>query len=585
MEKPRFEYDKDEHQSYHCCGCPNHPRNQKHGTFVKIEEDPEVVKQSNSLVPVQLKNLPYPIWVPSEYLKKNDEQKSAFESGETEIEGAQHNKEFNKDSKPSDRDPRGWSGWFPLDMKSLEPLMGEDDAKKEINQQNEKRSQFQYPFSWMPPDNKKDDAKEDKKVMDGWLPLTSFMQGEDNEKGRSRQNDGEMRQFPYPIFWIPSGDKQEETGGNEQKETSASPTSVEESRSGYKLFPPKHPEMDRMVSESEKHGDSGGQFKSFQLMDNAADQSTPMMNMNSNRKEGNKVEDKEKKVKDIPVRSAETNASTGQRKKSPSPPKASKLPPVCLRVEPLAKKKNSNGISRSPSPPGSKRQTENTMEDTSLKPSVSSGLEDNAKLDTQIQSMYSEKREEKEPETQTIDMDHGKDFGRKNEDLGKCDVKNIPVLHIDSRKGDDQNIATEASGKDGDERKTEVAKGSRATGEVLEDVMNETKRESGSTDGKCSVKTVKLSDAEAAKLIQSAYRGYEVRKYDPLEKSKLMAKVREKIAEIRSRIEALRSPNVKATDKQIVTIGEMVMNLLLKLDTIQVCVYFVCLCDALILQL
>lgn len=43
-----------------------------------------------------------------------------------------------------------------------------------------------------------------------------------------------------------------------------------------------------------------------------------------------------------------------KKRQSVSPVKASKLPPVCLRVDLLPKKRNGNGSSRSPSPPSGK---------------------------------------------------------------------------------------------------------------------------------------------------------------------------------------------------------------------------------------
>ncbi|TKY64012.1 BAG family molecular chaperone regulator 6 [Spatholobus suberectus] len=62
MELPRYEYDKYMPRDHHCCGCPNHPCNQKEGEGVKIEEH-ELdggKKVNDALVPIQLKNYPHP---------------------------------------------------------------------------------------------------------------------------------------------------------------------------------------------------------------------------------------------------------------------------------------------------------------------------------------------------------------------------------------------------------------------------------------------------------------------------------------------------------------------------------------------
>lgn len=69
---------------------------------------------------------------------------------------------------------------------------------------------------------------------------------------------------------------------------------------------------------------------------------------------------------------ADNSFRTSKMRQSSSPPKTSKLPPVCLRLEPLSKKKNGNGNSRSPSPPGLKRQSDEYVH----KPSASSVLKE-----------------------------------------------------------------------------------------------------------------------------------------------------------------------------------------------------------------
>lgn len=79
-----------------------------------------------------------------------------------------------------------------------------------------------------------------------------------------------------------------------------------------------------------------------------------------------------------------------------------------------------------------------------------------------------------------------------------------------------------------------------------------------------------LSEAEATVIIQSAYHGFEVKKWEPLKKLKQIAEVKEHAAQIRSRIESLESSfDIRSDDKQKLIIGETIMSLLLKLDTIQ----------------
>ncbi|XP_047314956.1 BAG family molecular chaperone regulator 6 isoform X2 [Impatiens glandulifera] len=75
-----------------------------------------------------------------------------------------------------------------------------------------------------------------------------------------------------------------------------------------------------------------------------------------------------------------------------------------------------------------------------------------------------------------------------------------------------------------------------------------------------------LTEAEAAVLIQAAYRGYEVRKWEPIKKLKEIGKVRDELDGVKSRFKASSS---SLEEKERSLIGEMIMNLLLKLDTIQ----------------
>ncbi|KAK2650159.1 hypothetical protein Ddye_017648 [Dipteronia dyeriana] len=188
--------------------------------------------------------------------------------------------------------------------------------------------------------------KEDEKKMDGWFPLDSsslksLMQGDD-EKKQNQQNEDKMRQFPYPVFRMPpDSSKQGEAEKADHREVNAAPISAEEPPYSFKFIPAKPPQSDDGKRKSETNKESsGGQIKSLEMKENGAFQkSIPVKQV------GMHKEDKAENT------STGNSSETSTKIQSSSPPKMSKLPHVCLRVEPLPRKKNGNGSSRSPSPP------------------------------------------------------------------------------------------------------------------------------------------------------------------------------------------------------------------------------------------
>nr|XP_043627239.1 BAG family molecular chaperone regulator 6 [Erigeron canadensis] len=91
-----------------------------------------------------------------------------------------------------------------------------------------------------------------------------------------------------------------------------------------------------------------------------------------------------------------------------------------------------------------------------------------------------------------------------------------------------------------------------------------------SSKGESYIMKKKMAVNEAALIIQSVYRGFQVRKSQPLMKLRQISKVRSQVVELRQRIQDLASSsNTCQSDKQKLIIGETIMSLLLKLDTIQ----------------
>lgn len=170
-------------------------------------------------------------------------------------------------------------------------------------------------------------------------------------------------------------------------------------------------------------------------------------------------------------------------------------------------------------------------------------------------------------------MVDGKNCENKNEHLKSgSHMENSIKLSTDLEDVTGKS-STAGNGKDTDgcdliqDKKATSEEKMAAEGATEEDKLNDSDE---SVNGECMAKEKNFSDDQAAVLIQSAYRGFEVRKLESLKKLKQMVEVRDQAAEIRMRIQALESSSdLLKNEKERVLIGEMIMRTLLKLDTIQ----------------
>ncbi|KAL6311547.1 hypothetical protein AAG906_005123 [Vitis piasezkii] len=171
------------------------------------------------------------------------------------------------------------------------------------------------------------------------------------------------------------------------------------------------------------------------------------------------------------------------------------------------------------------------------------------------------------------------------DNISNCGSQNQILTHsqspvnlpIDPRTEVCDDLTAEKPGVAGGEYQAKKDGERNAESKISEEAIEEQKAmDKIQSDGcKCKIGEDKagknnLSDSEAAVIIQSAYRGFEVRKWEPLKKLKQLAKVREEADEIRNRIQALESlSDLQRDNRQRVIIGETIMSLLLKLDAIQ----------------
>ncbi|CAL9099673.1 unnamed protein product [Musa textilis] len=417
------------------------------------------------------------------------------------------NKMTNKSSESS---PSMWNGWMPMDINGLNGVKQDEDGKKNLRS-DDRRRQFPWPIMWMPGDQK----SEDKDLKE----INSNAEGEETPSSN-------IKHIPLKLLedeHISPGDRED------RRKTLGHPEAVTERESRIKIIPVKHIEENN--------------------------QKRP--NMDEKRK------DKEKeKSHSIPEKQEENGAKKSISKLLP-PTKTSKLPPVCLRVDPLPRKKPTNGTSRSPSPPGLKGKEKAHKEKTEREqPILKDKKEEISKKEVKVgetADKLSNEAENTKPESQemmttTVNEESAKIGDNQQPDKG-TGLEAMEVTTVEELK----NVKEVKEDEQGptDKAPHELDEGKRCM-ENSENIINEQRKERKI-----------LSQSDAATLIQSAYRGFEVRRWQPLEKLKKIHQIRQQTEAVKKQIQMFEASSEEQDLKQKVAISETIMNLLLQLDTIQ----------------
>ena len=217
--------------------------------------------------------------------------------------------------------------------------------------------------------------------------------------------------------------------------------------------------------------------------------------------------------------------------KKAASPRASKLPPVCLRVDPLPRKKT-NGTSscRSPSPPHVEEES---------KDKVAVKAEGNANV-----SRTSSSRSPSPPRK----VEESKD---------KVAVKA------------EGNAKASASKVDRETNKDEQQSNASASNVGIETRKNE--QQTNLQEGKKQVpKKIEIGQDQAALKIQALYRGYQVRKFQPLTKLREIMKIKGRVEDLRQQMSSPKFfEEICRDSKARGKFNETPMGLLLQLDTIQ----------------
>ncbi|XP_059312545.1 BAG family molecular chaperone regulator 6 [Lycium ferocissimum] len=510
MEQPRYEYEKNMDRDHHCCGCPNHPcSNKKGGSSVKIEEhDQDKENESNeSMVPLGFKNCPYPaVWLPPGDLKNRERMKPNGSKDKEEEEDSQVVKPYGN-FRPFQQ-PNVWNVWPPHHGNNSESPKQRGD----------------FP-------------------------------------GKQHHDDVNRKQFPFPIFWMPY--KPEEAGEKVNKESDSGLIAEQEPTSPSKLIKPMLHDSEEKRSNSEEHEvNSESEIHRKGVNKESVIKTIPVKQVEQNEKvlDGKKEDASQKRDGDSKQKKI---TQDGGKNQSSSPTKSSKLPPVCLRVDPLPKKKSSNGSSRSPSPLGGKRKLAEPRSDSS-KPPILSNEKEKVQLDKSSTTSMPEKNIDVEPsksKTKVVEVAQG--TTKEDKLQHQCTVfpnlkrqGNASKAANETKDHPDNRVAAEAKSSNEGHQRGEARKA--ANGEA--DAGDKMKRD----------KRSELSDDKAATMIQSAYRGFNVRRWEPLKKLKQIAKIKEQMAELKIRCQDLENSADNGGDsKQRTIITEAIMDLLLKLDTIQ----------------
>uniref|UniRef100_A0A803NW80 BAG domain-containing protein n=1 Tax=Cannabis sativa TaxID=3483 RepID=A0A803NW80_CANSA len=519
---PRYEYDRNRSGNNYCCGCHNHHCQQKEDKGLRIEDqgEPDVVvaKKGNnkSLIPVQTGNYSYPVvWIPPEYLQDNKKPLEPPKVVEYETTPCE-TKPIEK-KKTQEQEQNLLNGWFPLDADKLRHLIHGGDDK---GTQEQKKPAVVVPYNGMGEEVENKDKKDTNA----------------NEDQKSENQIDRIGQFPFPIVWMPSDDKRREEVDGSGKCDGNQPIK-------FKLIPVKYLGDDNHTDNCKTNGENFDRQNVTEVKDNNATKKNTLL------KQVDQPHADVDKPEDIDKKSLTSKPSGTNGKRGSSPPRSAKLPPVCLRVDPLPRKKKENANSRSLSPPAVKERSQ--------------------KNSNEMVSHESTPSERKRAETKEITVTENTSNAEHHNDGPQVHVHSSP--NTNTEVSEMEKPISEKADEDSDGHQPEeaaIAKEVDTTTERVEERNRSTENVESGDASKLEKKM--LSDTEAAVRIQSFYRGFMVRRSEPLKKLKQIGEVREQLADVRNRLQALESSSeVQMDEKQKVLIGETIMRLLLKLDTIQ----------------
>uniref|UniRef100_A0A0E0JY53 BAG domain-containing protein n=1 Tax=Oryza punctata TaxID=4537 RepID=A0A0E0JY53_ORYPU len=461
---------------------------------------------------------------------------------------------------------------------------------------------YQNHSIWLPSGNM--NHKENKKNMElppqffnGWIPVSGKWAGDVKQQD---QDDQKAKQFKWPIIWMPAGCNEIRQEAKELKEMDERPKVSEEAPPSPKIkiiplswFENGHNDQEPSVKDESHHNErstvkkqssgtehqDGREMKNIPFMPKKESEekkpirenckTIPVMprNDNENKPAGGNyrtipvmpVKDSDDKKPDASVQKDEKKASSTEKEEengkrsneASSKAKNSKLPPVCLRVDPLPRKKSGNGSSRSPSPP-TRKDADIVKKDVK----VTHMQKQDVKLSDPKKERTVSEAKEKAPD----EMNKGRAYG--SETVQATSVKQMQEEQIPTRLADQKVQATGVNFDAQENVGEKNLQGSDKNTEGEAKLQDEPAKDADTT-------RINFSELDAAVCIQSAYRGYNVRRWQPLEKLRMIKNVNEQMKELKEQLQGIEASSKQLTVKEQVAINETIMNLLLKLDTIQ----------------
>lgn len=509
----------------HCCGCPNHSCHGGERSNIKIEEErPEVnpdTEQRDASGSDIVRHPNYQnqaIWLPSGNMNDKENKKSM------------------------ELPPQFYNGWIPVSGKWV------GDVKQQ-DQDDQKAKQFQWPIFWMPAgyNEKRQEAKELKEVDESpkvseeappspkikIIPLSWFENGHNDQKPSVK--DESHHNERSTVKKQSAGTEHQD--GREMKNIPLMPKKESEekkpARENYKTIPV----MPRKDNEENKP--AGGNYRIIPVM--------PVKESDDKKPEASVQRDEKK------ASSTEKEEENGKRSnEESSKAKNSKLPPVCLRVDPLPRKKSGSGSSRSPSPP-TRKDADIAKKDVK---EIHMQKQDAKQSDPKKERTVSEAKEKAHDE-----MNKGRAYG--NETVQAASVKQMQEEQFPMSLADQKVQATGVNFDAQENVGEKNLQGSDKNTEGEAKIQGEPAKDYDTTP------RINFSEVDAAVCIQSAYRGYNVRRWQPLEKLRMIKNVNEQMKDLKEQLQGIEASSKQLTVKEQVAINETIMNLLLKLDTIQ----------------